>query len=151
MNEKTRTKFILTMIYGYIKDLDLICSRMNYEYAKMLDDVVYTHAIKSCLAQIGEEVGKIGELDKDLYENSPIPFKQIRGLRNRIIHDYGSIDKETVNQILQSDIPNLKKYIEQNVIQDVLYDPYQLYEKEYDDVIKESQKQSLKPKMKIRL
>ncbi len=59
-------------------------------------------------------------------------------MRNRVTHGYTSIDKELFVNALKNDIPFFKEYIEQNVIKDVLYDPYQLYEKEYDDVVSEN-------------
>jgi uncharacterized protein with HEPN domain len=36
----------------------------------------------------------------------------MRGMRNRLIHDYNEIDIELVWQTIQVDIPDLKKKIE---------------------------------------
>jgi uncharacterized protein with HEPN domain len=36
----------------------------------------------------------------------------MRGMRNRLIHDYNEIDIELVWQTIQNDIPDLKKKIE---------------------------------------
>jgi len=36
----------------------------------------------------------------------------MRGMRNRLIHDYNEIDIDLVWQTIQNDIPDLKKKIE---------------------------------------
>ena len=42
-----------------------------------------------------------------------IPWEQIFGLRNRIVHDYGNIDLNIVYDTLTYDIPDLLKKIEE--------------------------------------
>lgn len=44
---------------------------------------------------------------------SDIPWEQIFGLRNRIVHDYGNIDLNIVYDTLTYDIPDLLKKIEE--------------------------------------
>ena len=54
----------------------------------------------------------IGEAAKQLpaefkAQNPQIPWPQIAGLRNRIVHDYAGIDLQLVWQILKTAIPKL--------------------------------------------
>ena len=57
------------------------------------------------LSQIGELVR---HLDKDFIEqHSDIPWAQMRGLRNRIIHDYEGVNLMLVWEIIKYDIPTL--------------------------------------------
>ena len=54
----------------------------------------------------------IGEAAKQLpaefkKQHSAIPWLQIAGLRNRIVHDYAGIDLKLVWNILQTAIPKL--------------------------------------------
>lgn len=58
----------------------------------------------------------IGEAAKQLPEefktrHSAIPWAQIAGLRNRIVHDYAGIDKRLVWNILKTAIPQLARQI----------------------------------------
>ena len=57
------------------------------------------------LSQIGELVR---HLDRDFIEqHSNIPWAQMRGLRNRIIHDYEGVNLMLVWEIIKYDIPTL--------------------------------------------
>ena len=38
-----------------------------------------------------------------------IPWQEMYGLRNRIVHDYGSIDMKVIYDTLTVDIPDLLK------------------------------------------
>ena len=58
----------------------------------------------------------IGEASKNLPENfrekySEVEWKKIAGTRDKIIHHYFGIDLNTVWDILQEDIPDLKEKI----------------------------------------
>ena len=57
------------------------------------------------LSQIGELVR---HLDNEFIElHSELPWAQIRGLRNRIIHDYEGVNLNLVWEIISYDIPRL--------------------------------------------
>ena len=56
-------------------------------------------------------------------------------VRNIIIHGYSQVDKDIFKDIIKDDIPHLSKIIKEQVQQEVLDDPYQLYEIEYEDLI----------------
>ena len=63
-----------------------------------------------CLIQIGECVNK---LSLDFQENYPhIKWHHIRGLRNRIVHDYEGVSVMAVWYTLTKNIPELKRDIE---------------------------------------
>ncbi len=42
-----------------------------------------------------------------------MPWSDVYGLRNRIVHDYGAVDLHIVYVTLTKDIPQLKKLLEQ--------------------------------------
>lgn len=66
--------------------------------------------IEACvfnLSQIGELSNK---LDNGFQErNSAISWKQLYGLRNRIVHDYKGVNLKLVWEIISEDIPELKE------------------------------------------
>ncbi len=59
---------------------------------------------------IGEVVKK---LPKEIKErNKNIPWKEIAGMRDKLIHDYFGVDYEIIWLTIKEDIPYLKKEIE---------------------------------------
>lgn len=57
------------------------------------------------LGQLGEIANKI---DAEFEESHPqIPWREIYGLRNRIVHDYEGINLNLIWEIIDGDLPNL--------------------------------------------
>ena len=71
-------------------------------------------ALVRLLEIIGEAAGRISKEDRDRYSN--IPWPEIVGLRNRLIHGYDEVDFDILWQIVTRDLPplikNLKKLLE---------------------------------------
>ena len=59
---------------------------------------------------IGEAVRAIPAEFKDRYPE--IPWSQIMGMRNILVHDYFGIDREVVWSAVERDLPDLKRKIE---------------------------------------
>ena len=57
------------------------------------------------LIQIQENARQLTDEYKDAH--SAIPWKDIAGLRNRIVHDYGNVDLSVVFDTLTEDVPYL--------------------------------------------
>ncbi|MGI9067217.1 MAG: HepT-like ribonuclease domain-containing protein [Pyrinomonadaceae bacterium] len=61
-------------------------------------------------------IGVIGEAVKQLPDdfknaNPGIPWSQMGGLRNRIVHDYFGLDLEIIWQVIRHDLPQLEALI----------------------------------------
>ena len=54
---------------------------------------------------IGEAAGRVSSAFRE--ENPEIPWNEIRGMRNRMIHRYDDIDMDIVWETVQQDIPQL--------------------------------------------
>jgi uncharacterized protein with HEPN domain len=74
--------------------------------------------VKNYLVQDGviRQIEIIGEatkrLSKETKENhSDIPWKDIAGMRDKLIHDYFGVDIDAVWDTVKKDIPTLKKRI----------------------------------------
>lgn len=86
------------------------------------DDQIYFNATLTLLTNIGEVFGKISSESKE-YINE-MDLKGIRGIRNRIVHDYSGIDSFRIYEIILNHLPTLKKqvldllskYIKENLI-----------------------------------
>ena len=69
----------------------------------------YIHFLHVCtyVIQISENTDKLTD-DFKLYYNA-IPWRAVKGMRNRIVHDYGNVDLSVVYDTVINDIPQLLK------------------------------------------
>jgi uncharacterized protein with HEPN domain len=74
------------------------------------DDKTVDSVVRN-LEIIGEAANRIPENIRSKY--SGIEWRKIIGLRNRIVHDYFSIDVEIVWEIVQKDLPVFKSKLSQ--------------------------------------
>lgn len=69
-----------------------------------------TLALVRLLEIIGEAAGRISKADRDRYSN--IPWAEIVGLRNRLIHGYDEVDLDILWEIVTADLTPLIKNLE---------------------------------------
>ena len=62
------------------------------------------------LIQISENSGKLTSEFKE--RNKNIPWQAIKGMRNKIVHEYGSVEFDIVYQTVTEDIPFLCSLLE---------------------------------------
>ena len=62
---------------------------------------------------IGEAAGRVSQKFRD--ENPDVPWSEMRGLRNRVIHRYDDIDMDIVWETVEQDIPRLIAQLERLV------------------------------------
>ena len=100
---KDREKIILDKIKIYaIQTIEFIC---DIDFQTFSNDIKTIAACVHNLSQIGELVGR---LDEDFIESNPkIPWRKIRGMRNRIVHDYEGIQLNIVWDVLVEFLPEL--------------------------------------------
>jgi len=67
-------------------------------------------ALVRLLEIIGEAAGRISKEDRDRYSN--IPWAEIVGLRNRLIHGYDEVDFDILWEIVTADLQSLIKNLE---------------------------------------
>ena len=92
----------------YAETIQSYCAGLDHD--GFLASPVVVDACVFNLSQIGELVTKVSED----YENShdKIPWRQLYGLRNRIVHDYEGVNLDLVWQIVHDDIPDLISKLE---------------------------------------
>ena len=86
----------------------------NYDYNTFCNDEKTIDATVFAISQIGELVKNISKETMEKYPN--IEWNMMKGLRNRIVHDYEGISLKSIWYVIEHDIPILKKSIE-NIIQ----------------------------------
>ena len=75
------------------------------EQAALAADHVRALGLVKCVEIVGEAAGR---LSADLRTRHPeIPWHQINGMRNRLVHEYFDIDYEQVWKALTEDLPPL--------------------------------------------
>lgn len=96
------------------KMIDIIDKMMDYVkdcgYESFINNSMMVEACVFNLGQLGEVANKIDEEYEELH--SEIPWRQIYGLRNRIIHDYEGINLNLIWEIITEDLPDLLEKLE---------------------------------------
>lgn len=92
----------------------------NLSFEEFSNDDKTIDATVFALSQIGELVKNISKETTDRYKN--IEWGMIKGLRNRIVHDYEGINLKSIWFIIKNDVIELKesiqKIIDENTIQE---------------------------------
>ncbi|SOC84740.1 Uncharacterized conserved protein, contains HEPN domain [Ensifer adhaerens] len=69
-------------------------------------------AVIMCLIIVGEASARIVERHPDFVSSHPpLPWHEMRGLRNRIVHGYSDINLEIVYQTVKTSLPPLVKQL----------------------------------------
>ena len=76
---------------------------------KLLSDDLHQSAIVRQIEIIGEAVKNLPDFFREKYKN--VPWIEIAGMRDIIIHGYFRIDLDAVWKVIKDDLPNLKQKI----------------------------------------
>ena len=102
-----RNNIIITKMLGYIEKILSYCEGINYE--SFVSNSLLTEACVFNLSQLGELTTK---LDSEFTAKYPdIPWNQMRGLRNKIVHDYEGVNLVLVWEIISSDLADLREQL----------------------------------------
>lgn len=108
MSNKNRQ--VLEKIYNHVISVLKYCENCNG-----LDDFqTDSMRVDACvfnLMQIGE-LAKISLTDEFKAEALSIPWKQLYGMRNRIVHGYSGVDMRIIWDTIREDLPLLKIELE---------------------------------------
>lgn len=82
----------------------------DYSYEQFCKDEKTIDATVFAISQIGELVKNISKETIKKYNN--IEWNMIKGLRNRIVHDYDGISLKSIWFVLENDLAQLKEDIQ---------------------------------------
>lgn len=100
----------LQKIKGHADIAISFCKEIN-AYEDFKEDIKTNMACVFALMQIGElSKGALSEKIKS--EITDIPWHNLNGLRNRIVHGYDDIDYQTIFDTIKNDLPELSRKIE---------------------------------------
>ena len=90
--------------HGFVRDMPL---------EEFLKDVKSQLAVMMCFVRIGESTRKIDQRSPQfIVEHPEFPWHQMRGLRNRGIHEYDTVDFDEIYATARNSLPELLKLLE---------------------------------------
>lgn len=102
-----KNNVIVQKMLGYIEKV--LKYTENMDYNNFIKQEVVLEACVFNLSQLGELVGKIDSEYRTVHRE--IPWSQIYGLRNRIVHDYEGVNFVLVWEIIRNDLPELQEML----------------------------------------
>ena len=97
-----------------LSDIEVIISyTKNKTYEEIMSDGLLVDGVMFRLIQLIENIKNISEEFKASHPE--IPWGDIMGFRNGIVHEYGKTDYSTVYEIVSRDIYQLKALFETNI------------------------------------
>ncbi|MCI8920959.1 HepT-like ribonuclease domain-containing protein [Oscillospiraceae bacterium 21-37] len=108
MNSKDMA--VLKKILHHIESIIRYCSDCR-SLESFSSDTMRLEATVFNLMQIGE-LAKVSLSDEAKAQIRTIPWQQIYGMRNRIVHGYSGVNMQIVWDTVSEDIPSLRKELE---------------------------------------
>ena len=101
---KSKDRIIIQKMITYIDDVQKYVDGL--EAKDFLDDKKTITACAFTVSQIGELVKELTDEPINKYPN--IPWNSIKGMRNRIVHDYDNVDLSVLWGTIKESLPQLK-------------------------------------------
>ena len=106
-NVKNDTYYIKKML----KDIKFIIEKTDgISIGELEENEVLCDSVLFRLIQISENSLKLTPMVKE--NHKIIPWQAIKGMRNRIVHEYGDVELGVVHQTITEDIPKLCALLE---------------------------------------
>lgn len=107
-NERDRS--IVEHMLRYCREVETAHDDFGHSRERFDHSTTYQNAISMCIMQIGELVNHLSEEFRSLHGD--IPWHKIRGMRNYVAHEYGTIDFDVVWYVSNDSIRELKAFCE---------------------------------------
>ena len=116
---RSKDRIIIQKIITYINDITKYIEGLNAK--EFLDDKKTITACAFSVSQIGELVKEISDETISKYTN--IPWNSIKGMRNRIVHDYENVDLSVLWGTIQESLPELEDKLKEIILKetDILF------------------------------
>ena len=106
---KRSDKLYLKDIFDSIEKIESYINNLNYE--EFSEDLMVIDAVVRNLEIIGEATKNLSKEIKSSYPE--IPWKEIAGMRNKVIHEYFGVNFKIVWKTIKERLPELKMKIEE--------------------------------------
>jgi Uncharacterized conserved protein len=105
---KNRDRIILKKIINYIADIENYT--LDFSKDSFMGDRKTISACAFTVSQIGEIAKEVSEETQTVYNT--IPWRAMKGMRNKIVHDYENVDLTVLWGTIKDSLPVLKIEIE---------------------------------------
>lgn len=105
---------ILLHIKGYCKEVEETLNLIDKDYKKFNESFIIKNSLCMDLLQIGELTNRISSEYLEQTKNE-MNWNAIRGMRNRLAHEYLKIDYDIVFDVSMNDIPKLDTFITKEI------------------------------------
>lgn len=112
---KSKDRIIIQKIISYIDDVEKYIEGLDA--MEFLDDKKTITACAFTVSQIGEISKEITEETIQKYDE--IPWKSIKGMRNKIVHDYENVDLSVLWGTIKNSLPELKKNLKEILLREI--------------------------------
>ena len=112
---KSKDRIIIQKIIGYIDDVEKYVEGLDAR--NFFDDKKTITACAFTVSQIGEIAKEIE--DETIKKYSDIPWNSIKGMRNRIVHDYENVDLSVLWGTIKESLPELKDKLKDIILSDI--------------------------------
>lgn len=85
----------------------------DISYKQLCSEPMRMHALVRLFEILGEAAGNLTSDFRK--QNSDIPYSDIIGMRNKLIHHYFEVDLETLWQTYKDDLPGLKAALQKSI------------------------------------
>lgn len=96
--------------------LDAMDAIAEFQQQGGLDVPIVRSAIERQLSIVGEAARRLSDAMRERY--SDVPWRQIIGTRNIVIHDYIGVSIPVIEEIITNDLPVLKKQLQEILTQE---------------------------------
>ena len=103
-----RDDLYIEHIHQSIEKIELYLGDKEFEHIKQ--DEMLTDALARQLGIIGEAANQLSEAFRS--EHPELPYVEMIGMRNFLVHEYANVDRKTVWDTCKEDLPQLKRDIE---------------------------------------
>lgn len=114
MAKLDKNVIILLHLQGYCKEIKDTIEYIKNDKKKYDNNYIIRNSIAMDLFQIGELVKR---LDNEFIEETKetIEWNKIKGMRNRLAHQYLDIDYEIVYDVAINDVPKFQDFLEKEL------------------------------------
>ena len=89
-----------------LKDIGFIIEKTEgIDVDKLKENEVLCDSVLFRLIQISENSVKLSAVFRETHDD--IPWQAIKGMRNKIVHDYGDVNFDIIYQTISDDIPEI--------------------------------------------
>lgn len=104
----------LAHILDYCTEIEKTIARYGRDFAVFDSDRDYQRSVSFCILQIGELSGGLSVEFRQATADR-IQWGPMKGMRNLVAHNYGSMSREVIWETAITDIPALKRFCEEQL------------------------------------